>query len=501
MTIMIKYTALLSIMWLTIMTASAYEISPRLKGDVNKIITLKEAGNTTSAIELARLTLKKLESSASSKPSDVAVCMGLLAWLQESAGESKEAESLYLRALAIKEKSLSKDHIDLVFILDELGRFYYQQSFSANEGGDLVEKAEMYFKRSLAIKSKQLGRDHLDVADSLFYLGMIYYSQGYSEKGVNDLDLLIKAEPLLKRALEIKEKHLGADHIDLTDILHTLGCIGKFREQYEKTVIYYGRALKIKEQVFGEGHIEVAQAASALGGAYVYLEKYEQAEVLIKRALKIKEKKLGLQHPELSQEFFYLIGIAIKRGQADFAKKIGNRMLAISEESESIPEELCSNLEEVGQVYHSHKLYQQAVPFFERSLEIRENFLGRDHPDLLNVVGSLSTMFYLQGEFAQAEPYAKQMFVIKTKELGEDHIEVAFWGNNLAWVYAQQQKYAQAEPLYKQALKVREKELGPNTAEVASILTNMAQMYRALGRDDEARLSKQRAELIQAILQ
>ena len=57
-------------------------------------------------------------------------------------------------------------------------------------------EAEPLFKRSLAIKEKAFGPDHPDVALSLNNLGLLYQNQGrYTD-----------AEPLYKRALAIKEK-------------------------------------------------------------------------------------------------------------------------------------------------------------------------------------------------------------------------------------------------------------------------------------------------------
>jgi tetratricopeptide (TPR) repeat protein len=66
-------------------------------------------------------------------------------------------------------------------------------------------QAEPLFKRSLAIKEKALGPDHPDVATSLNILGEIHMSQGQ----------YAQAEPLFRRSLAIREKALGPDHPDV----------------------------------------------------------------------------------------------------------------------------------------------------------------------------------------------------------------------------------------------------------------------------------------------
>ncbi len=60
-------------------------------------------------------------------------------------------------------------------------------------------------EKALAIREKVLGLEHLDVATSLNNLAELYPVQGdYS-----------KAEPLYVRSLAIREKALGGEHLDV----------------------------------------------------------------------------------------------------------------------------------------------------------------------------------------------------------------------------------------------------------------------------------------------
>ena len=72
------------------------------------------------------------------------------------------------------------------------------------EQGKYAE-AEALYKRALAIREKALGADHPDVAETLYNLAVVYRPQGkYAD-----------AEALYKRALAIREKALGPDHPDV----------------------------------------------------------------------------------------------------------------------------------------------------------------------------------------------------------------------------------------------------------------------------------------------
>jgi tetratricopeptide (TPR) repeat protein len=112
-------------------------------------------------------------------------------------GRYAEAEPLYNRSLAIKEKAFGNDHLNLVITLGNLAALYKSQGRYAD--------AEPLYKRALAIREKALGPDHPDVATSLNNLGLLYDNQGrYAE-----------AEPLYNRSLAIKEKAFGNDHLNL----------------------------------------------------------------------------------------------------------------------------------------------------------------------------------------------------------------------------------------------------------------------------------------------
>ena len=63
-------------------------------------------------------------------------------------------------------------------------------------------EAEPLYQQALAIAEKALGLNHLNVATCLNNLAALYRSQGK----------YAKAEPLLKRTIAIREKGLGLEH-------------------------------------------------------------------------------------------------------------------------------------------------------------------------------------------------------------------------------------------------------------------------------------------------
>src|SRR5262245_46793170 len=125
--------------------------------------------------------------------------------------------------------------------------------------------------------------------------------------------------------------------------------------------------------------------------------------------------------------------------------------------------------------------YDEALPYFESALEIRERILGPDHPDVSQAINGLAIIHYFKGEYSKAEPLHLRALAIQEKSLGPEHPDVAASLISLGLLYAALGAYAEAEPLYLRALAIQEKSLGPDHPDVAVSLNSLALLYAALG--------------------
>jgi CHAT domain-containing protein/Tfp pilus assembly protein PilF len=141
--------------------------------------------------------------------------------------------------------------------------------------------------------------------------------------------------------------------------------------------------------------------------------------------------------------------------------------------------------------------YSKAAPLYQRALAIREKSLGPEHPDVAASLNSLASIYDDLGAYAKAEPLHQRALAVREKSLGPEHPDVAASLNNLAVLYRNMGAYAKAEPLYQRALAVREKSLGPEHPDVAASLNNLASLYRNMGDYAKAEPLYQRALAIQ----
>ena len=122
----------------------------------------------------------------------------------ESSEELEDAVALYARALAIREKTLGRDHPGVATRLNNLAAMFVILRRYA--------EAEPMFQRALAIYEKALGPEHPGVAGCLNNMARLRRAQGRPAD----------AEPLLKRALKIFERVHGPDHPNMGSTLGSL---------------------------------------------------------------------------------------------------------------------------------------------------------------------------------------------------------------------------------------------------------------------------------------
>jgi len=215
------------------------------------------------------------------RPDDGAVFNNLALSLTH-AGDYAAAEPLYRRALAIDEKALGPDHLDVAIDLNNLASSLQDQK---NYAG-----AEPLYKRALAIKEKALRQDDPSVATGLNNLAELLRAKGdYAE-----------AEPLYRRALAIRENKLGPDHPDTAQILNNLAALLYAQGDYAGAEPLFRRALMLDENAPGRDHPLVVAVATDLNNLARLLQAkgdYMGAEPLFRRALALDESALGPDHP------------------------------------------------------------------------------------------------------------------------------------------------------------------------------------------------------------
>ena len=192
----------------------------------------------------------------------------------------------------------------------------------------IVKEASLYFEAALKLVESQFpwGGDLVNLNTCMNYLaqarscakyGIMFETEIYEMHSLldslgsfcNAYGQYDEAITYYERALRIKEKAFGVDHINTANTINNLGSTYDSQGKYDEAIAQYERALRIYEKAFGVDHINTADTINNLGSTYNSQGKYDEAITQYERALRIKEKAFGDgshqhgQHDQQSREY------------------------------------------------------------------------------------------------------------------------------------------------------------------------------------------------------
>ena len=225
----------------------------------------------------------------------------------------------------------------------------------------------------------------------------------------NDVRFWPACEALLTHALAVAEhaQECGVALAQVSLLLNQTGIYLKSRAQYAKAEPLYRRALEIKEKISGPDHPDVATGLNNLAGLLRDQGQYAKAEPLCRRALEIDEKAYGPDHPDVAMGLNNLAGLLHAQGQYAKAEPLYRRALAIDEKAYGPDHpDVAMDLNNLGKLLHDQGQYAKAEPLCRRAFEIREKAYGPDHPDVATVLEGLSVLYDEMGQKTKAQDYA-----------------------------------------------------------------------------------------------
>ena len=301
------------------------------------------------------------------------------------AGRYDEAIPLAERALAIFEKELGAEHVDVAKALSIVAECYSAK-------GDYA-RAESLSQRALSILGKVSGTESAEVATLLNNLGSLYREKGdYA-----------RAELMLERAAKIDEIALGREHPGYAIDLSNLGKLYQDKGDLGRAEHYYRRGLAIFEKALGAEHINVATSLNQLANLHYMLGETAKAEPLLQRALAIYEKELGPEHPYVATALNNMAAFYEDKGESAKAVEFYQRSLAITEKSLGAEHlNVGSSLNNLGLLYQRLGDYARSEASYQRALVIWEKSLGAEHPDVAGLLSNLSSLYEAKGDMARA---------------------------------------------------------------------------------------------------
>lgn len=388
-----------------------------------------------------------------------------------SADDRALGETMLPHALACAQW-IDPEHLEsaeAALLLDRVGAYLAAHAQEA--------RAEPLLARALAIRERVLGPVHPDTATSFERLGSVHDQLGHPDQ----------AEPLYRQALAARERTLGPEHPDTATSLDRLATLHVHQRLLAQAEPLYRRALAIREKALGSRHVATASSLDNLAMLQRGLGRPGAAEPLLVRALEIWERASGAENPVTIRCVHHLAELYEEQERYDKAETLYRRGL-VGREWTLGPNhpDTADSLDRLARLYVNQGRHEPAGPLLARALGIREKEFGPEHPDTAASLDRLATFHHAQGLLRTAEPLFLRALAIRERTLGPDHADTATSLNNLASLYDSQDHPDRAEPLYRRALTIRERVLGPDHIDTAQVLNNLAFLYESRGQYDQA---------------
>ena len=377
----------------------------------------------------------------------------------------KEAEAAARTGLAAAEQREGGESAAAAAALDVLVETLWRGNPRAADATPLAERA-------VAMKERLHGADHLEVARSLHNVGNLLAERGEHAA----------AQQTLERVLRIRERVLGVDDVSVGGVLTDLALEVSANGNYERARTLHERALAIRETRLGSEDLAVAVSLNNLGALLKDMGRYPEAGSVLQRALAIREKQLGADHLLVASTLNNIGFLEIERGRYEEARRIYARVIAIHERVYGAAHQVVARtITNVAIATAQSGDYAESRRLFARALDTMERALGPKHPDVASALNNLATIDQRIGDLISARTLHERALTLRESVLPANHPDLAESLHNLGAVLRSIGDYDSARKLYDRALLIREKAFGPQHRAVASTLNNLGAVMRDLG--------------------
>ncbi|MFC2173698.1 tetratricopeptide repeat protein, partial [Acidobacteriota bacterium] len=397
-------------------------------------------------------------------------------------GQYAEAERQARALLAKTEKEHGKDSPEAASVLDIL----VESLWRGGKTGE--EETRTLAERAVSIKEKSLGAEHLELATSLNNLAILHTLNGDYATAI----------PYFEKTIAIWEKTFGPEHFYVGMGLGNLSLLWWRVGEYEKARSGFERNLALWEKTLGPADPKLAAVLSNLGNLLQETGHYKDAEPLYRRALSILEKAVGKEHPDIANNLNSLASLLHLKGDYSGSRPLYERALAIREKSlDPGHPDIAMSLNNLANLHYQIGDYGKARLLFESALEIYKKAFGPDHPHVAANLTNLGGVLKALQEYEESMSAYTRALEIREKALGPDHPKVADSLNHLGGLLLVTGGHAKAQPLIERALAIREKSLEPGHPDIAVSLASLGDIFKEMEDYDQAKRLYGRAQRIQ----
>jgi CHAT domain-containing protein len=277
----------------------------------------------------------------------------------------------------------------------------YMTYGSLMERTGYAEKAKKYLFNNLLNRSDYFGQRSIQMAELNYRIGQYY------QYSIQDLDLTIE---YYNRALIVFEEYLSSNHPDLIKVYYALGSNYRYKEDFQRSIIYLDHALYNYFQDSLSNAIRIATSQLVKANTLNDMRQYKFSLNLYKSAINSHVEILGPDHWRLILAYIGY-GVALFRTEKyEKALQIFDRSLDIYKlyysTSDPIPE-FTSILINKGETFAYMQKEDSAKYYLFKALDLNKKKFREDYSGRSFIYYAIAHM-YLQLEKTDSAIYYSQ---------------------------------------------------------------------------------------------
>jgi serine/threonine protein kinase/tetratricopeptide (TPR) repeat protein len=391
--------------------------------------------------------------------------------------------------------------------LDQMGASMRQDLFDEAESGWRYAKLS---EAQIAANREQL--KSLLAHANLTNTAVKSLDRNLFERALADLDRQFSDQPLLRagmlqnlsnamvsltlpdratrpqtEALEIREQHLGAKHLDTLASLQGMGDLLAAKFRFEEAEGFLRRAVEGRRHALGEDDPATLESLAALANVVQRQWRLEEAEPLRREVLAARRKRLGEDHPLTLQARIEMGRLLLWQGRVAQAEehlvaalRDGERVLGPADHS-------LMGFSPLALIRQAQGRFAEAEELCTQSLGQRRAALGDTNRNTLFMLSRFGGLLEAQGRLREAEDCWRKALRERLRGFGDDDIETLCAADALGAVLLRQGRLDEGESLVRDAFERRGRVLAKDHPEQARSLWSMGLLLQLRGKPQEAR--------------
>jgi serine/threonine protein kinase len=218
------------------------------------------------------------------------------------------------------------------------------------------------------------------------------------------LSLYGKADPHLRRALELREVHLGVDHADTLEAMQQVGWLCAYQGKFDEAEHLHSRALDGLRRAHGNEHPAVLAQMYNLGWVLAERHQHDRAEPIFRECFEMQRRVLGEEHPDTLE-----------------------------------------TMDKLTQVIIHQSRWREAEPLANRCLEIKQRVLGDNSPATLDARRTVYMVLKVEGKWLEAERLCRENLTAAVRIFPPNHRETLLYKADLGSLCLHLGRFSDAE--------------------------------------------------------